>query len=225
MLNILLIEDELGVSGFIRKGLEENQFRVTLAYEGRMGLQLAMEYDYDLILLDVILPHLNGFEICAELKKFKPEIPILMLTALSTINDKLKGFSQGADDYLTKPFHFEELLARINALSRRNQQKQPSLIYTAADLLMDSYKKMVRRDGKEIILTLKEYTLLEYLLVNKNKVISRAKIAEAVWGMGFNRGTNLIDVYINYLRSKIDKGFSKPLIHTVIGMGYVLKDE
>jgi len=225
MLNILLIEDELGVSGFIRKGLEENQFRVTLAYEGRMGLQLAMEYDYDLILLDVILPHLNGFEICAELKKFKPEIPILMLTALSTINDKLKGFSQGADDYLTKPFHFEELLARINALSRRNQQKQPSLIYTAADLLMDSYKKMVRRDGKEIILTLKEYTLLEYLLVNKNKVISRAKIAEAVWGIGFNRGTNLIDVYINYLRSKIDKGFSKPLIHTVIGMGYVLKDE
>lgn len=225
MLNILLIEDEFGVSSFIKKGLEENHYHVTLAYEGRMGLRLAFEQDFDIILLDVILPQMNGFEVCMEIKKFKPEIPVLMLSALSTIKDKLTGFEQGADDYLTKPFHFGELLARINALGRRSQSSIPSSIYTAEDLSMDSYKKIVRRAGKEIFLTLKEYTLLEYLLINKNKVISRVKIAEAVWGIGFNRGTNLIDVYINYLRTKIDKGFSKPLIHTVIGMGYILKDE
>lgn len=225
MLNILLIEDEFGVSSFIKKGLEENHYHVTLAYEGSMGLRLALEQDFDLILLDVILPQMNGFEVCTEIKKFKPEIPVLMLSALSTIKDKLTGFEHGVDDYLTKPFHFGELLARINALGRRNQNSIPSSIYTAEDLSMDSYKKIVRRAGKEIFLTLKEYTLLEYLLINKNKVISRVKIAEAVWGIGFNRGTNLIDVYINYLRTKIDKGFSKPLIHTVIGMGYILKDE
>ncbi|MDE5439325.1 response regulator transcription factor [Elizabethkingia meningoseptica] len=224
-MNILLIEDEVGVSNFIKKGLEESQYHVILAYEGVMGLQLAKEQDFDLIILDVILPQMNGFEICSEIKRFKPEVPVLMLTALSTIQDKLKGFDQGADDYLTKPFHFEELLARINALSRRNQTLLPVLNYTADDLVMDCYKKVVKRNGEEITLTVKEYSLLEYLLVNKNRVITRAKIAEAVWGIGFNRGTNLIDVYINYLRTKIDKGYSKQLIHTVVGMGYILKDE
>lgn len=226
MLNILLIEDEYGVSSFIKRGLEENHYHVTLAYEGRMGLNMALERDFDIILLDVILPQINGYEICAELKKYKQEIPILMLSALSTIKDKITGFDHGVDDYLTKPFHFDELLARINVLTRRrNQNAIPELVYKAGDLSMDAYRKTVKRSDQEIVLTVKEYTLLEYLLVNKNKVISRTKIAEAVWGIGFNRGTNLIDVYINYLRSKIDKGFSIPLIHTVIGMGYILKDE
>lgn len=226
MLNILLIEDEYGVSSFIKRGLEENHYHVTLAYEGRMGLSMALEKDFDIILLDVILPQINGFEICAELKKFKQEIPIIMLSALSTIKDKITGFDHGVDDYLTKPFHFDELLARINVLTRRrNLNTTPDLIYKAGDLSMDAYRKTVKRSDQEIVLTVKEYTLLEYLLVNKNKVISRTKIAEAVWGIGFNRGTNLIDVYINYLRSKIDKGFPTPLIHTVIGMGYILKDE
>ncbi|MEC4113466.1 response regulator transcription factor [Myroides pelagicus] len=224
-MNILLIEDEISVSNFIRKGLEESQHKVTLAYEGTMGLKLAMEQEFDLIITDVILPNMNGFEICNHVKKYKSDVPILMLTALSTIQDKLNGFNKGADDYLTKPFHFEELLVRIKAITRRNQMAVPTLNYTAKDLKMDCFKKVVTRDNKEITLTQKEYMLLEYFLVNKNRVLSRTQIAEAVWGIGFNRGTNLIDVYVNYLRTKIDKGFSSQLIHTVIGMGYILKDE
>lgn len=223
-MNILLIEDEVSVSNFIRKGLEESQHCVTLAYEGTMGLKLAMEQEFDLIIMDVILPNMNGFEICHHVKKYKSDIPILMLTALSTIKDKINGFNQGADDYLTKPFHFEELLVRIKAITRRSQMAMPTLSYTARDLKMDCYKKIVTRGDTEISLTQKEYTLLEYFLVNKNRVLTRTQIAEAVWGIGFNRGTNLIDVYVNYLRTKIDRDFPTALIHTVIGMGYILKD-
>ena len=223
-MNILLVEDEPKVADFIKKGLEEQHYVVELAYDGLFGERLALENEYDLIILDVILPNINGLELCKRIRKFKLDVPILMLTALGTTQDKLLGFDSGADDYLVKPFHFEELLARIKALSRRKHLVTPAIVYTIKDLVVDSYRKTVFRSGKEIILTAKEFSLLELLITNKNRVLSRTYIAEAVWGIDFNRGTNVIDVYINYLRSKIDKGFSVALIHTVIGMGYVLKD-
>ena len=224
-MNILLVEDEVNVSNFIRKGLEESQHKVTLAYEGFMGLKLAMEHEFDLIILDVILPNINGFDLCQEIKKHKSDTPVLMLTALSTLHDKIKGFNMGADDYLTKPFHYEELLLRINALTRRMKMAVPSLEYTVDNLVMNCFQKKVYRDQVEINLTQKEYHLLEYFLLNKNRVLSRAQIAEAVWGIDFDRGTNLIDVYINYLRRKLNKNQETTLIQTVIGMGYILKDE
>ncbi len=223
-MNILLIEDEPQVVAFIKKGLEEQQNTVTVAYDGKIGCRMALEQDYDLVLLDVILPYLNGFEVCRQIRQFKKEVPILMLSALGTVSDKVEGLESGADDYLTKPFHFDELLARIKALDRRRTMVLPGTIYQVADLQIDCYRKTVTRGGKPIMLTAKEFTLLEVLMYNKNRVLSRVYIAEAVWGINFNRGTNLIDVYINYLRSKVDKGFSKQLIHTVIGMGYTIKE-
>ncbi|MFL9481462.1 response regulator [Chitinophagaceae bacterium LWZ2-11] len=223
-MNILLVEDEPKVAEFIRKGLKEQLYEVTLAYDGIMGERLALENDYDIVILDVILPHKSGLEVCKGIRKYKPEMPILMLTALGTMQDKITGFDSGADDYLVKPFHFEELLARIKALGRRKTLIAPGTVYRVADLEMDCYKKTVHRNKKEILLTAKEFALLEVLIINKNRVLSRTRIAEMVWGIDFNRGTNLIDVYINYLRGKIDKGFNDQLIHTVIGMGYTLKE-
>jgi two-component system copper resistance phosphate regulon response regulator CusR len=223
-MNILLIEDEPKVAAFIKKGLEEQLHNVTLVYDGSMGCKFALEQDFDLIILDVVLPNMNGFEVCKQIRQFKKEVPILMLSALGTVHDKVQGLENGADDYLTKPFHFEELLARIKALDRRRSMVLPGTIYQVEDLQMDCYRKTVTRAGKMILLTVKEFTLLEVLMYNKNRVLSRVYIAEAVWGINFNRGTNLIDVYINYLRSKIDKGFDKQLIQTVIGMGYMIKD-
>lgn len=222
-MNILLIEDEPKVAAFIKKGLEEQLNNVTLAYDGNTGSKFALEQDFDLVIMDVVLPEMNGFDLCKQIRKFKKELPILMLSALGTVSDKVKGLENGADDYLTKPFHFDELLARIRALDRRRSNVLPDTIYQVADLQMDCYRKTVTRAGKDIQLTVKEFTLLEVLMFNKNRVLSRVYIAESVWGINFNRGTNLIDVYINYLRSKVDKGYSKPLIQTVIGMGYVLK--
>jgi two-component system copper resistance phosphate regulon response regulator CusR len=223
-MNILLIEDEPKVAAFIKKGLEEQFHKVTLAYDGNMGRKLALENDFELIIMDVILPEINGFELCKQIRQFKKEVPILMLSALGTVSDKVQGLENGADDYLIKPFHFEELLARIKALDRRRNIVLPGTVYQVADLQIDCYRKTVTRAGNMIILTVKEFTLLEVLLYNKNRVLSRVYIAESVWGINFNRGTNLIDVYINYLRAKIDKGYSKPLIHTIIGMGYMIKD-
>jgi len=222
--NILLVEDEPKVAAFIRKGLEEQFHKVTLAYDGNMGRKLALEEDFELVILDVVLPHVNGFDLCKQIRQFKKELPILMLSALGTVSDKVMGLENGADDYLTKPFHFEELLARIKALDRRRSAVLPGTVYQLADLQMDCYRKTVTRNGKLIILTVKEFTLLEVLLYNKNRVLSRTYIAESVWGINFNRGTNLIDVYINYLRAKIDKGFEKQLIHTVVGMGYMIRE-
>jgi two-component system copper resistance phosphate regulon response regulator CusR len=223
-MNILLIEDEPKVAAFIKKGLEEQLNNVTLVYDGRMGCKFALEQDFDLVILDVVLPELNGFEVCKQIRQFKKELPILMLSALGTVNDKVQGLENGADDYLTKPFHFEELLARIKALDRRRSMVLPGTVYQVADLQMDCYRKTVTRNGKMIMLTVKEFTLLEVLMYNKNRVLSRVYIAESVWGINFNRGTNLIDVYINYLRSKVDKGYAKQLIHTVIGMGYMIRE-
>ena len=222
-MNILLIEDEPKVAAFIKKGLEEQLNNITLAYDGSTGSKLALEQDFDLIIMDVVLPEINGFDLCKQIRKYKKELPILMLSALGTVSDKVKGLENGADDYLTKPFHFDELLARIRALDRRRSNVLPDTIYQVDDLQMDCYRKTVTRAGKDIQLTVKEFTLLEVLMFNKNRVLSRVYIAESVWGINFNRGTNLIDVYINYLRSKIDKGHPKQLIQTVIGMGYVLK--
>lgn len=223
-MNILLVEDEVKVAAFIKKGLEEQLNNVTLAYDGNMGVKIALEQDFDLVILDAVLPYYNGFEVCKQVRKLKKEVPILMLSALGTVNDKVQGLENGADDYLVKPFHFKELLARIRALDRRRALAMPGTVYKVGDLEMDVFRKSVTRDGKAILLTVKEYTLLEVLMANKNRVLSRVYIAEAVWGINFNRGTNLIDVYINYLRTKIDKGFSIQLIHTIVGMGYMIKD-
>lgn len=223
-MDILIIEDEVSVANFLKKGLEEFHFNVTIANNGFLGSTLAIDNNYDIILLDLILPLLSGLEVCKKIRLRKKEIPIIMLTALGTVQDKVVGLENGADDYLTKPFHFEELLARIKALIRRKPSDSSDSSYQVGDLVMDGFKKTVTRNGKAMTLTLKEFTLLEILMKNKNRVLSRSFIAEAVWGIDFNRGTNLIDVYINYLRSKIDKGFPKQLIHTVIGMGYVIKD-
>jgi DNA-binding response OmpR family regulator len=223
-MNILLIEDEPKVAAFIKKGLEEQFHQVKLAYDGNMGRRLALEEDFELVVLDAVLPELNGFEVCKQVRQFKKELPILMLSALGTVNDKVNGLESGADDYLTKPFHFEELLARIKALDRRRTTVLPGTVYEVADLKMDCYRKTITRAGNLIILTVKEFTLLEVLMYNKNRVLSRTYIAESVWGINFNRGTNLIDVYINYLRIKVDKGYDKQLIQTIIGMGYMIRD-
>jgi two-component system copper resistance phosphate regulon response regulator CusR len=223
-MNILLVEDEPKVAAFIKKGLEEQFHNVTLAYDGNMGCKLALENDFELVILDIVLPQVSGFEVCKQIRQFKKELPILMLSALGTVSDKVQGLENGADDYLTKPFHFDELLARIKALDRRRSIVLPGTVYQVDDLQIDSYRKTVTRGGKMILLTVKEFTLLEVLMYNKNRVLSRVYIAESVWGINFNRGTNLIDVYINYLRNKIDKGYSKQLIHTIIGMGYMIKE-
>jgi two-component system, OmpR family, copper resistance phosphate regulon response regulator CusR len=224
-MHILLVEDEPKVADFIKKGLKEQAHTVELASEGITGENLGVNEEFDLIILDVILPGKSGLEVCRAIRKAKPDVPILMLTALGTTQDKVIGFESGADDYLVKPFHFEELLARIKALSRRRIAATPGTIRKVADLEIDIYQKKAWRAGKEIMLTTKEFALLDLLVQNKGNVLSRSSIAEAVWGIDFNRRTNLIDVYINYLREKIDKGFGSPLIHTVIGMGYVLREK
>lgn len=223
-MNILLVEDEPKLAAFIKKGLSEQLHQVTQAYDGVMGRKLALEEDFDLVILDVVLPNMSGLDVCKHIRQFKKELPILMLSALGTVNDKINGLENGADDYLTKPFHFDELLARIKALDRRRSVTLPNTVYQIADLQMDCFRKTVTRSGNIIMLTVKEFTLLEVLMYNSNRVLSRAYIAESVWGINFNRGTNLIDVYINYLRTKIDKGYSKQLIHTVVGMGYMIRD-
>ncbi|HWK07277.1 MAG TPA: response regulator transcription factor [Puia sp.] len=224
-MNILLVEDEPKVADFIKKGLKEQLYNVDVAYDGLFGEKMALENEYDLVILDLILPGISGLELCLRIRKYKTDLPILILTALGATKDKVAGLESGADDYLVKPFHFDELLARIKALGRRRKLISPGAIYKIADLEVDSYKRTARRAGKDITLTTKEFTLLELLIVNKGRVLSRTYIAETVWGINYDRGTNLIDVYINYLRTKIDKGFSPALIHTVIGMGYVLKAE
>ncbi|GAC1426756.1 MAG: response regulator transcription factor [Flavisolibacter sp.] len=222
-MQILLVEDEQRVADFIKQGLNELDYRVDLAYDGLQGQKMALEKDYDLVILDVLIPHINGIDLCKRIRDLKSNLPILMLTALGTTNNKVEGFESGADDYMLKPFHFAELVARINALTRRSKQQNYGPIITILDLEMDSQKRIARRAGKVINLTTKEFSLLELLINNRNKVLSRTFIAETVWGLNHDRGTNFIDVYINYLRTKIDKGFNQTLIHTVIGKGYTIK--
>lgn len=224
-MKILVIEDETKVGAFIKRGLEEHHHQVEVFADGLLGQQAAIGEDYDLIILDIMLPGVNGLSICRNLRDREVAAPVLMLTALNATHDIVDGLNAGADDYLAKPFHFSELVARINALSRRkNNFKHDKEVLALADLRLDTSSKTASREGQEIILTAKEYALLELFLKNTGKVLSRALIAEAVWGLEFDTGTNTIDVYVNYLRNKIEKGFSgEKLIHTVVGMGYVMK--
>jgi DNA-binding response OmpR family regulator len=220
---ILIIEDEIKVVSFLKEGLEEHGFDVDFAYEGLVGEHKITENGYDLVILDVKLPDINGFDLCKRVKEVKPNLPVLMLTALGTTDDKLTGFDSGTDDYLVKPFDFKELVARVRALLKRSVNfSQTVNKLVVADLELDMKTKLAKRGGKTIELTAKEYALLEFLMKNVNTVVSRIEIAESVWDIGFDTGTNTIDVYINILRKKVDHGFDTKLIHTKIGMGYIL---
>lgn len=222
-MKILLVEDEDRLASFIRKGISAEGYEVEVAYDGRMGLSLFRKNSYDIILLDVNLPHINGFELCQLIRADNESVPVLMLTALDSLADKADGFNAGADDYLAKPFEFQELLLRLRALTRRSGTK-PKQILRLADLELNLDTKTVTRAGQRIDLTTREYSLMEYLMLNKGKIISRVDISERVWSLDFDSSTNVIDVYISYLRKKIDKGFSTKLLHTIVGMGYVLRE-
>ncbi len=226
-MTILVIEDEPRVAGLIKKGLEEYTYQVDLAFDGETGKTMALSKNYDLIITDIILPKINGIELCRQIRKAKPQIPIILLTALGTTDDKVEGFDAGADDYLVKPFDFRELHARIRTLLKRIKPDHVihKTILHFADLTMDLQTKSVTRTGKEISLTPKEFKLLEFMMQNPERVLSRAEIAEKVWETHFDTGTNFIDVYINYLRKKIDKDFETKLIHTKSGMGFIFKVE
>jgi len=221
-MKILLVEDEPKVAGFIKKGLEEEFHSVEIATDGITGKDKALLGDYEFVILDLNIPKLNGIEVCKAIRNKNHHIPILMLTAFGTLNDKVTGLNAGADDYLVKPFQFLELVARIKALTRRNNEIIPTEIYKLCDLEVNSATKRVTRGGKDIELTAKEFDLLEYLIKNKGKAISRMNIAQNVWDINFDTGTNTIDVFINYLRKKIDKDFEPKLIRTLVGKGYVL---
>lgn len=221
-----MIDDEVKVVDFLRRGLNDSGFEVEVAFDGEMGFRRASGKSYDLIILDLVLPEMNGFQVCRKLREMQVNVPILMLTAMETIDDKLEGFQAGADDYLTKPFEFNELLARLKALAKRSVTgKRSGAVLTVADLELDLERKIARRGSSIIELTAKEYSLLEYLLKNMGKVVSRSEIAEKVWDISFDTGTNTVDVYINLLRKKIDKNFDKKLIQTKIGMGYTIDSD
>lgn len=223
-MNILVVEDEPNVVAFIRKGLQEQAYDVDVAYDGETGRSLALQKDYTLIILDIILPGSNGLDVCRHIRKRNSGVPILMLTALGTTDDIITVLDAGADDYLIKPFKFKELLARIRALTRRNQLSYQSGILRIADLEVNLDSKEVKRGAKEITLTAKEFSLLAYFMRNKGKVLSRLDLLENVWELNFDLSSNVVEVYINYLRNKIDKEHSHKLIRTVIGMGYVMKE-
>ena len=222
-MRILLVEDEKKVASFIKKGLEEEFYSVDVAYDGKEGLRLALIEEYDLIILDIMLPFKDGFTVLKELRNEKISIPVLFLTAKDTLSDKVQGLDSGADDYLPKPFAFEELLARVRALLRRKAVEK-DLVIKVLDLSLDTQTHSVTRNNVEIPLTPKDYSILEYLIRNKNRVISRTMLSEHVYDYHFDSDTNVIDVYINKLRNKIDKGFDTPIIHTVRGVGYMIKE-
>jgi two-component system, OmpR family, copper resistance phosphate regulon response regulator CusR len=223
-MNVLLIEDESHVSAFIKKGLEEESFHVDVAFDGYTGKKLALQEEYDIILLDIILPQINGLEVCRMLREEKIETPILMLTALGSTDDIVTGLKTGADDYLIKPFKFKELLARIDALIRRNRNSIINPLFNLAGLELNDFTKEVKRNGQALKLTAREFSLLQYFIRNLGVVKSRVQIMESVWGNAYGANSNVVDVYVNYLRNKIDKDFSPKLIHTVTGMGYIFKE-
>lgn len=223
-MRILLVEDEKRLSHFIKKGLVEHGFAVDQAHDGEEGLYLAKEETYDLVILDVMLPKLSGIELCKKLRELKKETPVLMLTAKSEVEDKIEGLDSGADDYLTKPFVFAELKARINALLRRSY-RQVSNNLILADLDVDPVKHTVNRAGKSIKLTPKEFSILELLIRRKYEVVTRTQIIEHVWDYNFDSMSNVVDVFIGTLRKKIDKGYKVPLIHTLHGVGYMATDK
>jgi DNA-binding response OmpR family regulator len=224
-MKILLVEDDPKISSFVKIGLESNNCLVDTAYDSAMGEKLALSKKYDVIILDVIIPGISGFDLCKKIRNNGNLTPIIMLTSLDSVEDKLTGFDCGADDYVVKPFSFQELFARIKALIRRNRESIVNPVLKVLDLELDSIAKKVKRNGKEINLTATEYKILELLMSNKGKVFDRIHIAEKIWGLSFNSGTNVIDVHINSLRNKIDKEFTQKLIHTKKGFGYVLSEE
>lgn len=228
MKKILLVDDEVSVVSFIRKGLVEEDYEVSVAFEGNSGLRMALEGSFDLIILDIMLPDINGLEVCKAIRSHQIQTPILFLTALGASENVALGLDIGGDDYLVKPFKFIELNARIKALLRRTgpleQLNQPHNIFSIADLKVDDDAKTVERNQTFIALTATEYRLLLVLIKNKGRVLSRLDLLESAWDINFNLSTNVVDVYINYLRKKIDADTNNKLIHTVVGMGYVLKE-
>ncbi len=231
MKQILLVEDETNVISFIKKGLTEDGYEVSVALDGETGLKMALDFNYDLIILDIMLPVLNGLEVCEAIRKQNKKVPVLFLTALGTAENVVIGLDKGADDYLVKPFKFIELQARLKSLLRRSEitpvkeeDDHKDIVYTIDDLRLNDTTKIVERRNETISLTSTEYRLLLMLLQNKNRVLSRVDILEKVWDINFDMGTNVVDVYVNYLRKKIDKPPYSKLIHTIVGMGYVLKE-
>lgn len=227
MLQVLLVEDEQRIAELIKRGLQEQGFNVMVAYDGETGKKLAISNHYDIIITDIVLPVISGIDLCKEVRLQKPNIPIIMLTALGTTNDKVEGFDAGADDYLVKPFDLRELHVRIRALLKRSNSNvnAKGFILKYADLELNLHTKIVKRHNTEISLTPKEFKLLEYMLQNTERVLSRTEIAENVWETTFDTGTNFIDVYINYLRKKIDRDFNVKLIHTKPGLGFIFKKD
>ena len=223
-MKILLVEDEPKLASFVKKGFENEGYELEVAYDGRMGQSLIQQNHYDLVVLDVNLPYINGFELCRQIRQHDPHQPVLLLTALDSLDDKVAGFEAGTDDYLVKPFEFKELLLRARVLTRRHAEGATvQRTLRLADLELNLETKVVTRAGQRIDLTTKEYSLLEYLLINRGRVISRVDIAEKVWELNFDTNTNVIDVYISHLRKKLDKGYDLKLIHTIVGMGYVMR--
>jgi two-component system copper resistance phosphate regulon response regulator CusR len=225
-MKILIVEDEPKVAAFLQKGLTESGYEADVALNGEAGRQKIMQNGYDLVLLDLIIPFISGVELCKQIRQIKPRLPMLMLTALGTIENKMAGFEAGADDYLVKPFEFRELLARIKVLTRNaSEPVAPPSTLQVGDLLLDLDKKLARRGDKKIELTAKEFNLLEFFMRNKGRVLSRGTIAQTVWDVDFDTGTNVIDVYVNLLRKKIDQGFETKFIHTKVGMGYIFEEK
>ncbi len=223
---ILIVEDEKKIADTLNLGLSEHGFEINVAYDGQIASQVFAKKNFDLVVLDINLPGMNGYELCRMIRNNNEQIPVIMLTSMSQLNDKIEGYDSGADDYLVKPFEFKELLLKIRALLKRssNQYQPVGNVLRAADLSMNLDSKEVVRAGKKIKLTAKEFQLLEYLLRNKNRMVSRVDIAINVWDIDFDTNTNVIDVYISYVRNKVDKNFEKKLIQTLVGMGYILKE-
>ena len=223
---ILIIEDDARIAQNISKGLTEKGFETEVAYDGLIGSKIAHNGHFDLVILDINLPSMNGYEVCKNIRQHNANVPILMLTALGETEDKIEGFGVGADDYVVKPFDFRELLARINVFLKRSQADQDQgFVLRVADLEINNNAKTVSRSGQFIDLTPKEFALLEYLLKNKGRTVSKSEIAEKVWDSNHDSGTNVVEVYINFLRKKVDRDFEPKLIHTKSGMGYVLKED
>ncbi len=225
-IKILIVEDEQKIADTLKFGLNENGFKAEVAYDGKLGYRLFSVQDFDLLILDINLPGMNGYDLCKAVRLLNEHVPIIMLTSMSALNDKIEGYEAGADDYIVKPFQFRELLLKIRALLKRTKGQYVPVgnLLKLSDLEMNLDSKEVKRDNTPIHLTAKEFQLLEYLLRNKNRVVSRADIAINVWDMDFDTNTNVIDVYISYLRNKVDKNFTHKLIQTQVGMGYILKE-
>ncbi len=225
-MKILVVEDEADVVSVIRRTLDEAGYEVSVAMDGNSGYQIARMNDFDLLVLDIMMPGMNGLELCRKLRSEKINAPILMLTALNSTENIVAGLDSGADDYLPKPFHFNELLARIRSLIRRNNTEvlPATRLLTAGALTLDPDAKLVTFNKNPVNLTATEFRLLEYFLRNKSRVVSRQDLLESVWGIDFNMSTNVVDVYVNYLRKKLDKAGADKMIHTQVGMGYILKD-